>query len=257
MSWRRSAAVARHDLQILRTDPTFLVLMTVMPLVVMAFIKSAFQPALVASGLPFANGAEQAVPGTAVMFSFFLMGNVGISVFREHGWSTWERLRASWATPTEIMAGKIVTPLLSSALQLLVLFGLGGWWLRLHVRGSWLAVGAVSVALSISLVTLGLLLTAVCRTVMQLNAFSNLGTMLFAGLGGAITPISSLPGWARSIAPAVPSYWAMRGYRSAILYSGGLSDVALPVAVLLGFSLAFAVLARLRFRTDAVKVSWA
>jgi ABC-2 type transport system permease protein len=257
MSWRRSAAVVRQDLRILRSDPAFLVIMTVMPLVVMAFIKPAFRASLLVTGAQGANGAEQAVPGTSVMFSFFLVGNLGFGVFREHGWNTWERLRASEATPTEIMAGKVVVPLLSLLLQLTVLFGVGGLLFGLHVRGSLLGLVLVAVALAMCLVCMGALLLAVCRTVMQLNAATNLGTMVYAGLGGAITPLSVLPHWARSIAPATPSYWAMRGFRSVILTGQGVSSVGLPIAVLGGFGLGFAVLAGLRFRAEETKLSWA
>ncbi len=250
MSWRRSGAVMRQDLRILRSDPVFLLIMIVMPLLVMAFIKPAFRAALVESGVPDANGAEQVVPGTATMFAFFLMGNLGFAVFREHGWNTWERLRASRATPGEIMSGKTVTPLLSLALQLSVLFGL-------DVRGSYLALALVAASLAVCLVSLGFVLLAICRTVMQLNAVTNLGTMVFAGLGGAIAPITALPDWARTIAPATPSYWAMRGFRSVILEAGGLGAVALPVVVLLAFTTGFACIAGVRFRLEETKLSWA
>jgi ABC-2 type transport system permease protein len=257
MSWRRSGAIARQDLRILRSDPMFLVIMIAMPLLVMAFIKPAFRAALIESGVRDANGAEQVVPGTATMFAFFLMGNLGFAVFREHGWNTWERLRASRATPAEIMTGKMVTPLLSSALQLAVLFGVGGLVFELDVRGSYLGLVLVAVSLALCLVSLGFVLLAVCRTVMQLNAVSNLGTMVFAGLGGAITPITVLPDWARHVAPGTPSYWAMRGFRSVILKPGGLGSVALPVSVLLAFTAGFALIAGLRFRFEETKISWA
>ncbi len=260
MSLWRSWAVAKHDLRILRSDPAFLLIMTVMPLIVMAFIKPAFGSTAVPFGGTGAastgNGAEHAVPGVTVMFSFFLVGNVGFGVFREHGWNTWERLRASRAAPVEVMAGKVVVPLLTLALQLTVLIGLGGLLFDLHVRGSLLAMATVATALAICLVCMGLFLLAVTRTIMQLNAISNLGTMLFAGLGGALAPISVLPGWARAISPATPSYWAMRGFRD-VIEGGGLTHAALPVAVLLLFATGFATLAALRFRFDDVKVSFA
>lgn len=258
MSLWRSWAVARHDLRILRSDPVFLVVMTVMPLIVMAFIKPAFGTATMSFGAdPGAGGgAEHAVPGVTVMFAFFLVGNVGFGVFREHGWNTWERLRATRAAPAEVMAGKVVVPLLTLALQLSVLIGLGGVLFGLRVEGSLLGMAAVAAAFAVCLVCLGLLLLAAARSIMQLNAVSNLGTMLFAGLGGAIAPISALPGWARAIAPATPSYWAMRGFRSVIA-GGGLGDIVLPVGVLALFSAGFAVLAALRFRYDEAKVSFA
>lgn len=258
MSLWRSWAVAKHDLRILRSDPVFLITMTGMPLIVMAFIKPAFGSSTipVAGGAGAVNGAEHAVPGVTVMFAFFLVGNVGFGVFREHGWNTWERLRASRARPTEVMAGKILVPLLTLGLQLTVLIGLGGVLFDLHVRGSLLAMVAVATALALCLVSMGLLLLAVARSIMQLNAVSNLGTMLFAGLGGAIAPISVLPGWARAISPSTPSYWAMRGFRD-VIDGGGLAEVALPVGVLLLFAAGFAALAAFRFRFDEVKVSFA
>lgn len=257
MSWRRSAAVARQDLRILRSDPAFLIIMTGMPLVVMAFIKPAFRASLLLTGAPGANGAEQAVPGTSVMFAFFMVGNLGFGVFREHGWNTWERLRASPASPGEIMIGKMAVPMLTLLIQLGVLFGVGGALFGLHVRGTLLGLILLIGALAVCLVSLGALLLAVCRTVMQLNAATNLGTMVFAGLGGAITPLSVLPRWARVIAPATPSYWAMRGFRSVTISDGGLSSVVLPIGVLIAFGVGFAALAALRFRMEETKISWA
>ncbi len=254
---RRSGAIVRHDLRILRSDPAFLVIMIGMPLIVMAFTKPAFQGTLVLGGAEGANGAEQVVPGTSVLFALFLVGNLGFAVFREHGWNTWERLRASPAGTGEIMVGKSVTPLLSLAVQQVVLLGLGGWLFDLRIEGSVVAIVLVAAAFAVSLLGLGFILLTLCRTVMQLNAVTNLGTMLLAGLGGALTPITSLPDWARAIAPAFPSYWAMRGYRSVILDDGGLGDVVLPVAVLLAFAVGFGLVAAARFRVEETKVSWA
>jgi ABC-2 type transport system permease protein len=97
----------------------------------------------------------------------------------------------------------------------------------------------------------------VCRSVVQLNALTNAGAMLLAGLGGAVTPVELLPGWARAIAPLTPAYWAMRGFRSVLFDAGGLSSVLLPIGVLLGFSALFTLVAVRRFRVEEAKVSWA
>jgi hypothetical protein len=128
-------AVTLQDLRMVKADPSFLIIMVLMPLVAMAFLKGAFAPAMAQLGVPNANGSEQVVPGTAVTFSFFLVGNVGFVIFREHGWHTWVRLRASPASTSEILAGKILTPVLSSVLQLTVLFGVGAPLYGLTVQG--------------------------------------------------------------------------------------------------------------------------
>jgi ABC-2 type transport system permease protein len=256
---RRSWTIVRQDLRLLRADPTFVVVMMVMPLGFMAFSKDSAAAVLSSvEGRAGVNGAEQVVPGGAVLFSMFLMSNVAFGVFREHGWKTWDRLRASPARSAEVMAGKVAVPLVVLAVQLTALFAAGFVLYDLEVRGTLVGVALVAAMFALSLVGLGLMLLALCRTVMQLNTLSNLGAMLLGGLGGAIAPVSALPGWARAAAPATPSYWAMRGFRSAILDpAAGVADVALPVAVLALFTGGFLAVAAWRFRFADTKISWA
>lgn len=102
----------------------------------------------------------------------------------------------------------------------------------------------------------GMALVSLCRTVSQLAVFANLAALLFAGLGGALTPLSALPDWARPLAPGVPSYWAMRGFTTVVIDGGGAGAVLLPVAVLLGFSAVFAAVTLTFFRFEHQKVSW-
>lgn len=251
-------SLALHDLRILRHDPAFLVIFTIVPLAFMAFNKDSFAAALSVefAGRGF-NGSEQIVPGAAVLFSGFLVGNLGFSVFREHGWGTWDRPRASQLSTPELLVTKSVAPILPLAFQLSVLLVGGALLYGLEVRGSIFAFAAVAAALAIMEVTLGFMLRSVCRSVIQLNAVTNAGAMLLGGLGGALTPVEFLPGWARFIAPATPAYWAMRGFRSVLFDGEGLAAVALPVAILLGFSTVFNLIAVRRFRIEEAKVSWA
>jgi ABC-2 type transport system permease protein len=255
VSLGRIAAIARQDLKILRADSMPAIMLILMPLLLMPFLKPAFNVALHIEGHQGATGAEQVVPGMAVTFGFFLVGNVSLGFYREHAWKTWDRLLASPAGTREIMAGKMVSPLLQAATQFGVLFGLGGLLMGLHVRGSWLGLCAVGAAFGLYLVTTGLAVTAMCRTVLQANAVVNIGFLLLAGLAGALVPYSLLPGWAQTISPAVPSYWAMQGYKHAIFGEG--ATVVVPILFLLGFSILSALIASLRFRLDDTKVGLA
>ena len=170
MLWR-SLALFRHEMRILRRNPTPVLLMIVLPLGFIAFIRTGFRLALVDAGYPNATGAEQAVPGMTVMFALFLASFTGWSFFREHGWGTWERLRASAARPTEIIVGKLLPSLLIVVLQMGVLFGLGGPLFGLRVRGSIVGFVLVGLAYALFLVAFGVALTSVCRTVNQMNTF--------------------------------------------------------------------------------------
>lgn len=134
------------------------------------------------------------------------------------------------------------------------LIGVGMLLLGLRFNdGSPLAELMVIVSYSACIVCLFLLLAATFRTVQQLSAFQNVGAMLFSGIGGALVPFEQLPTAVQWIAPITPAYWAMEGHRSVYLEAGSISDVLVPVVVLLAITVVLAVLARIRFRADETK----
>jgi ABC-2 type transport system permease protein len=112
------------------------------------------------------------------------------------------------------------------------------------------------VAFAICLVMLGVAITALCRTIQQVSAVAMGGLVLFGALGGALVPVEVLPGWARAVAPATPTYWVMRGFRSVILDGHSFPAVVLPCCVLAGMGLAFTAISLSRFRFTDAKVSF-
>ena len=254
---RAAAVIARRELRLLGQDPVPLVLLLAVPVVFLAFLKPMLFVTLIIEGYPGTNGSEQAVPGAAATFSLFLTGLAGLSFFREHGWGTWDRLRASPATTAQILLGKLVPLYGFAVLQLAWLFGVGVVFFDLDLRGSAVAIGVLSLAVAAGHLALGLLLVALARTIQQVNALANLGSALLAGIGGAIVPAYLMPQWVRTIAPATPTYWAMRGYRAVTLEGEGLSAVALPASVLVGFAIGLTALALWRFSAGEEKRWWA
>ena len=253
MSLSRSAALWRHEVRVMRSDVASLLTLTVMPLIMILFLKPFAKLALQDDHAG-ANGSEFTVPAMATMFAFFLVAYMGFTFFAERQQGTWERLRASPATNAEIMLGKVVPAFGLAVVQQVVLFGVGYLAFGLRAEGSWLALAAVVAVLCVCLTALGVLMASIFTNAQQLNAFANLGTMLLAGISGAFVPIELLPGWARAVSPIAPQYWALRGYRAVILDGGGLAAVALPVAVLGAIAAGATVLALLRFRFDEPNV---
>jgi ABC-2 type transport system permease protein len=255
-SARRIGVIVAHELRLASRDSVSLLVLLVFPIITTAFLKPAFRPALVQSGHPHANGAEQVVPGQAAMSAFFLVSLVVFAFFFEHAWATWDRLRAGGATSFEIVAGKALPRVAVGVAQLGLLFVAGVVVFDLRIRGDALALAPLFVAFSVCLVLLGVAVTAVCRSAQQASAFTYLGMVLFGAIGGAFVPFNLLPGWAQTIAPVTPTYWAMRGMRSVILDGRGISGVALPIAALLGMGVIFTLVALRRFRFDEAKVGW-
>jgi ABC-2 type transport system permease protein len=256
ISLRRVGIILAHELRLARRDPLPVMVLIVFPIVTMAFLKPAFRPALVQAGHVHANGAEQVVPGQATLSAFFVVSLVTFGFFAEHYWGTWDRLRASQASSFEIVLGKALPRIVISLAQFIVIFATGVVVFDLKIRGGVLALAPLVVAFSICLVLLGVAVTAVCRTAQQANAFGIVGMVLFGAIGGALVPFNVLPGWARTIAPATPTYWAMRGFRSIILDGQGLGGVTTPILVLLAMALLFGVVGLRRLRFDEAKVAW-
>lgn len=247
-------AISKLQFRIIRNDPWFLLIMFLMPLVVMPLFVKTLALGLVDSGFSGATGAEIVVPGQVVLFGFFVGGSVGFALYREHGWKTWDRLRASAAPSSSMLVGFALPWTIIHIGYQLALFVAGGLALGLRFNGgSPFALMLVSLGYAACIVSLVLLVSASFRTINQVNAFQNVGAMALGGLGGALVPLEQLPGWAQAIAPATPQYWAMTGFRRVFLESGGVGDVVVPFLVLLGAALVIGLLAARRFRADETK----
>jgi ABC-2 type transport system permease protein len=253
---RRVLALAAHDLGWLRREPWPLVTMLLMPGVLMLFTRPIYRSVLLQLGVDDANGADLAVPGLAVMFSFFMVGIIAESIFREHGWRTWDRLRVSPLRDWELFLGKLLPGFLLVVLQLTVLFLFGWLWLGLRARGSIAALALVLVALAACVVSFAVALCAIVSSRRQAFAYERLIVLAWAGLGGALVPVSLLPAWTLWPARLTPVYWAVDGFRVIVLDGRGIPSVLLHLAALAAFTVVFAAVARWRFRMDSEKTHW-
>lgn len=256
MSRRRIGALIQHNTHLLLADPAPIIVSTLMPLVLMAFLQGMGRSVLTSEGFTGTSGAEHVVPGMAVLFSLFGVIYLGMSFFQEHGWSTWDRLRSSRAGSLDILVGKMVPSAVVILVQSVVLFVAGVLLFGLQISGSIAALAAMIVVTTVFLVALSMLCVAVFRTINQLTAAVNVGAMILGGLGGALAPVSVLPTWAQTIAPASPAYWALEGFRRVILDGGGLRSILTPAAILLAISVLAAAVAAARFRFADEK-TWA
>lgn len=238
----RTLVIARLETRLLLADPFPILLLVAMPLVVLAFL---------AKGL--VGGPAHSVPGLAAMFGLFGLAVVGLAFFRDHGWGTWDRLRTSPAHPAEVMAGKALPLVVLLIVQQAVLLFVGWRFFDMPWNGSVAAAVPLVVAIVTVEAALAMLLVTVCATINQLAVLSYLGALLLAGLGGALTPVQSLPGWVQDIAPASPVYWMLKGFEVVIGGRRGTGELVAAVAVLLAFATAAAAVTAWRYRFDARK----
>ncbi|GAA3348252.1 hypothetical protein GCM10020358_66020 [Amorphoplanes nipponensis] len=215
----------------MRTDPWVVVILIIIPGLLLAF----FSDGLV-------GGPAQAVPGMAALFGFFGLSAIGIAFYRDHSWMTWDRLRASGTRPIDVVVGKLIPLSVVFLAQYALLFPLSWIIFDLDFHGSILGVALVAIALVAVEVGFGLLLTVVCSGINQLNALISIAALLLVGVGGALSPVGSFPGWVQAIAPASPVYWSFKGFQRVIVDNGSVGDVLRPVGILLAMAVGCFVL---------------
>ena len=249
----RVVALTRHEVAGLSGDPSPLITLLIAPLLSIGFAVPIFGPLLRSSGFPHATGAQQAVPGLSLLFCLFVGPLLGISIMNEFMWNTWNRLRASGASPVKTLFGKAGPWLGLGVFQQAFIVGIGYLAFHFSITGSVTGYALIAAAFVCFSIALGAFLGAYCTTWQQLNAFSSMGILTIAGLGGALTPIATLPAVIRAIAPISPVYWAMSGYRSIVLSRASAERAAVPCVVLLAFTLVLVIAAATKLRRGSQK----
>ncbi len=235
----RIAVLVRHNLALVAREPGPMISRIVMPVAIVLVLRPLYTSALGGQ----ARGTSQAVVGMLVMFSLLGMSVVGNAVLSERTWHTLDRLRATPAGPVELLAGKAVPVLLLVVVQQAVVLALGVSALGLRVASYGLLALAVG-AWAVTLLCTGAAIAMLVRSHAELSAVTDIGSMVFTCLGGALVPLAAMPGWARAVAPASPGYWAMRDLRAAL--AGDAHTTFTSTAVLVGVAAVAATVAWLR-----------
>lgn len=221
----RTTALVRHNTLIRLRDPGQMISYIALPMVLMIVLKPLYVRAV-------DGGATQVVTGLLVMFSVFAIAIAGSSITVERHWRTWDRLRATRAGVTELLLGKIIPIFVVMVVQQAILVVYGCLVIGLPIPRS---VGYVALAIVIwafALLAIGAALATVVRSLGELGVISDVGAMVLSSMGGALVPLSIMPGWAQAAARVSPGYWALSLLRAAI--GGDGTAMLLPAGVLLG-----------------------
>ena len=246
-------ALIGHNLKLLLGDPGPIILFLIIPVLSILVMRPTMKTILVHEGYRNVNGSEQAVPGFMIMFMFLWVITLGRGFFVEHGWNTWERMRASQASIGQILTGKLLPGALLILAQIVITMVIGLTVFGMHSKGPLPVLLVVAVPLITCVLAMTAAIVALVQTYAQLEAIGNMILIVFAAMGGALTPVASLPPTIRAIGHAFPSYWALLAAHNVILEGKGLSGVLVPAGVLAGMTLVFLVIAMLRFNSTQAK----
>jgi ABC-2 type transport system permease protein len=113
--------------------------------------------------------------------------------------------------------------------------------------GSGVAVAALTMALVAAATGWGAVLAAYSRTSSQADQLGTMIALFFGVLAGNFVPRPALPSWMRTVGYVTPNAWGLEGF-SSLTAGGGMSDVLVPIVVLLVMAAILFAAATVAFR---------
>ncbi|NTV53669.1 MAG: ABC transporter permease, partial [Candidatus Firestonebacteria bacterium] len=201
---------------------------------------------------PELNSQWFVVPGLVVMVMGILSVILtALTVAREWEMGSMELLLSTPVRPLEIIVGKLLPYLTLVILSVVMIYLIARLQFGIPFRGSHLLyIAGVFLFLTLSLAQ-GLLISVVTRQqvlAVQLGFITGLLPTLL--LSGFIFPIESMPAFFQYLTFVLPPRWFVVISRGLFLKGSPLSELALPLAMLLGLNLLIVGLALKAFKKD-------
>lgn len=193
------------------------------------------------------NPYNQASPGILVQFAIMGLVSSGQILVQERKTRTLQRLMSTTMRSWEIVAGHTLAMfgIVFTQIALLVVFG--QLVLGVNYMSAPLGTLLVSVALSLWVAAMGLLIGTVVKDDSQVILFALMAMFIFSALGGTWFPLEVASGTFAAIGKVMPSAWAMTGYQNILMRGLGLESAWMPTGILLAYAFVFFALAIWRF----------
>jgi ABC-2 type transport system permease protein len=192
---------------------------------------------------PHYNSYAHSFAGMSVQFILFMGIDAGVALLLMRQQGVWRRLCTAPLSRGVLLgsrvAGTTIIALLILAAVYLAAIGL----FKVRIDGSVPGFLAVSVAFAVLAASTGLMIAGLGRSVGATRGLSMFSALILVMLGGAWVPAFIFPGWLQRLSLWVPTRWAVDGF-DAMTWRGQPLEAALaPVAVMLGWSVLFVLIA--------------
>ena len=179
---------------------------------------------------------EQNVPGFALMFVFMgVLFGVAFGLRDERDWGTATRLAIAPVSRATLFGGKLLARFVVGVVQMCILFGFGHLVFGVSLGPSlWAFLGA-TVVIVFALVGVSMLGAVFARTREQIIPLGLTVVMILCAIGGCWWPLFMEPPWLQRIAHATPTMWAMRAIDDLVLRNRGLTEMTLPLLILVAY----------------------
>lgn len=209
-------------------------------------VKVAVQPYEEAGNTRRPSLLDYLVPGYSLMFVYFLIPSLALTVIEERQTGTLRRLLAAPLGRSQILLGKLLPYFLIGAGQFIFVLTASRLLFGVDLGRSIAALGIMITASALAMGGLGILIAAFARSEGQADGLSTIIILAMAVVSGAMFPNIAIPG----LQVITPHYWSMQGFLNATLYGQGVSGVLGPAGILLSMAAVFFTAGAVRFRFE-------
>ena len=166
-----------------------------------------------------------------------------LSVAREREQGTFDQLLVTPLSPTEIMIGKALPPMLIGLAQSSVILLVTMWWFRVPMAGSLTALYAGLALFTLASVGVGLSISALSANMQQAMLYAFVLLMPMVLLSGLTTPVRNMPPAMQTITMLNPLRFAIDLVQRVYLEGVGLAVLAhdlVPLAIIAAITLPLA-----------------
>lgn len=186
-------------------------------------------------------------PSMGILFLMFAMMDSTRSILEEERAGTLPRLLTTPIAHSELLLGKVGGVFLAGIIQFVVFVVASRLLFQLNWGQSVSGLALMVLAIVLAYTGLGLLIAAFARDVNQAAIFGSVISLVFAALGGNFVNAQNFPPWLDQLSKITINRWGIDGLTALTIYNGGLADVLIPAAILLGIGGLFFLLALWQF----------
>ncbi len=189
---------------------------------------------------------DHLVPGYSLMFVYFLIPSLALTVIEERQTGTLRRLLVAPLGRSQILLGKLLPYFLIAVVQFIFVLIASRLLFGIDLGNSTAALAIMIVASALAMAGLGILIATFARSEGQADGLATIIVLAMAVVSGAMFPNIAIPG----LQAATPHYWSMQGFLNVILHGQGVPGVLGPAGILLTMAAVFFTVGAVRFRFE-------
>ncbi len=183
------------------------------------------------------SGFEIFFPSALLWALIACAASFGVSIVKERTAGTFLRLRLAPITRAHILAGKGVACFVTCLFVCVLLLAVGNIVFGVRIAEPGIVLLAV-LASSLAFVGIMMMISVLGKTEEAVGGAGWAILLVLAMAGGAMVPTFVMPDWLKMIGMISPVKWGILSFEAGIWRGFTLSEMMLPVGILLGIALA-------------------